>query len=49
MGNLARTRRNGQDQRYVIGGIRKLGIASSVKPEFLEQAAEYFGEEAVLD
>jgi hypothetical protein len=25
-----------------VEGIRKLGIASSIKPEFLEQVAEYF-------
>ena len=30
-----------------VEGIRQLGIASALKPEFLEQAAEYFGGEAV--
>jgi hypothetical protein len=28
-----------------IEGIRKLGLASSLKPDFLEQTAEYFREE----
>jgi len=28
-----------------VQGIKKLGVASALKPEFLEQAAEYFGDE----
>jgi hypothetical protein len=28
-----------------VAGIRKLGLASSLKPEFLRKAAEYFGDE----
>jgi hypothetical protein len=32
-----------------LDGIRRLGIASSLRPEFLEQAAEYFGEETLED
>jgi hypothetical protein len=32
-----------------VEGIRKLGIAASLKPEFLEQAAEYFGDQVEED
>jgi len=27
-----------------LNGIRKLGLASSLKPDFLQKAAEYFGD-----
>ena len=29
-----------------VEGIRRLGLASSLRPDFLEQAAAYFGERA---
>jgi hypothetical protein len=28
-------------------GIKRLGLAASLKPDFLEQAAEYFGKDSV--
>jgi hypothetical protein len=30
-------------------GIRKLGLASSLKPDFLEKTAEFFGKETGED
>jgi hypothetical protein len=32
-----------------VEGITELGIASSLKPEFLQQVAEYFGDESDED